>query len=79
MICITFSAIASIAITENTTLYLAVNRLVFVACGLIIILLGSKYLIPYNIESNNEYIIKNYKDLEAQLKKILKTYRKNME
>ncbi|MDO4535442.1 MAG: FUSC family protein [Clostridium perfringens] len=69
VICVTFSAIASIAVTQNTTVYLAINRLLFVGCGMIIALLGTKYIIPYNIENNNEDIIKNYEDLEVQLKK----------
>ena len=73
VICITFSAIASLAITENITIILGVERLIFVAIGMIITLLGSKYIVPYNIENTNKYIIENYNKLRFQLKKDINT------
>ena len=73
VICITFSAVASLAITENITVILGGERLFFVAIGVIIALIGSKYIIPYNIENTNQYIIKNYNKLRFQLKKDINT------
>lgn len=73
VICITFSAVASLAITENITVILGGERLFFVAIGIIIALIGSKYIIPYNIENTNQYIIKNYNKLRFQLKKDINT------
>lgn len=69
VICVTFSAIASIAVTGNMTVVLGIERLIFVGIGMIIALLGTKYIIPYNVENANEYIIKNYNNLRFQLKK----------
>ncbi|MDY7061680.1 MAG: FUSC family protein [Sarcina ventriculi] len=73
VICITFSAVASLAITENITVILGGERLFFVVIGVIIALIGSKYIIPYNIENTNQYIIKNYNKLRFQLKKDINT------
>lgn len=73
VICVTFSAIASLAITNNMTIYLGVERLTFVAIGMVIALLGTKYILPYNIENTNEYIIKNYNKLRFQMKKDINT------
>lgn len=66
IVCVTVSAIVSSAIVGGG-MSLAITRVIFVACGAVIALLGSKYIIHYKIEDGNNEIKQNYEGLEKQM------------
>ncbi|MGL5380237.1 FUSC family protein, partial [Clostridium sp.] len=63
MILVTVSAIGSVALMSDYASVLSIERVVFVALGLIISLIINRYLCTYKIEDSNNDLIKLYDDL----------------
>lgn len=53
MICVTVSAVASVALTDNT-LFVALERIVYVIIGVIISLIANKYILKTSINSSSD-------------------------
>lgn len=68
MIYVTISALGAVAVGTEFT-HFAVDRFLFIIGGIIVALLGNKYLLPYKIVDSTKELIKNSIDLD---KKILK-------